>query len=127
MEWPLISICKNEKMSGLIRIPVTQKDLHSGLHQFMFFLKRLPGFVGMDDEKLHSIVALGLGYKSFMDLKHGWSLGMTLDTLTKEFGRTAGAPCARLVHLGEGEDRESIRKINLQRGGHYGKDITNVE
>lgn len=61
------------------------------------------------------------------NLKHGWSLGLTLDTLTKEFGRTAGALCARLVHLGEGEDRESIRKINIHRGGDYGKDITNMD
>lgn len=68
MVWPILSTCQNEKMSGLIRIPVTQQDLHYGLHQFIFFLKRMPGFVGMDDEKLQSIVAFGLGYKSFMDL-----------------------------------------------------------
>lgn len=62
-----------------------------------------------------------------MALKKRWDQGETLDDLAKDFGRTAGAICARLAALDLSMDRETIRKINLQRGGVYGKEFSGAD
>lgn len=48
-------------------------------------------------------------------LRSLWNDGNTLNLLTSQFGRSAGALCARLVHDRVAESREAVRAENIRR------------
>lgn len=57
-------------------------------------------------------------------LKASWDEGLTLDSMTSHFGRTAGALCAKLADVCESGDRDVVMRLNITRGGKYGSEFS---
>ncbi len=54
-------------------------------------------------------------------LSDQWNNGASVDSISKNLGRTPLSVSTRLVKLGFASDRYIIKQINIERGGVYGR------